>query len=65
MPRPKRIVSAIEFEAIQVLLLGISKKRRAIARVELVDGETLAVVEDQMFVDACTQLDHLEHVSCL
>lgn len=44
MPRPKRRMSAIEFDAIQVLLPGISKKRCAVARAALVDGETLAVV---------------------
>lgn len=44
MPRPKRRMTAIEFDAIQVLLPGISKKRRAAARAALVDGETLAVV---------------------
>ncbi|MEF2270596.1 hypothetical protein V3C40_27770 [Janthinobacterium sp. LS2A] len=37
-------MSAIEFDAIQVLLPGISKKRRAAARAALVDGKTLAVV---------------------
>lgn len=44
MPRPKRRMSAIEFDAIQVLLPGISKKRRAADRAALVDGVTLAVV---------------------
>ncbi|PIG25448.1 hypothetical protein CLU93_5512 [Janthinobacterium sp. 35] len=47
MPRPKRRMSAIEFDAIQVLLPSISKKRCTVARAALVDGETLAVVSDR------------------